>query len=267
MSFQELLDYLQNTQFLGVTLITYLYLLIIALVSITLERAITRYLRRFAKRARLTPNVTNSLGLTFRLLILIGATYAVVRLGGLPTDWLIYFSTVGGVALGFASTKTVGNFIAGLYLFAAKPFRVGDYVRIGTVEGIVEEITINYTKIWTIGNNIVSIANLQIMDRDVANFLYESDDGGNLYCYTFEIAFDHSVSSTKTAEILNEVFKLHEERFAKKPSYMILRSGGFERVYMIYIYVRNPEDIFTLRTQIAEEAFVLWDKERAKQKA
>jgi hypothetical protein len=36
---------------------------------------------------------------------------------------------------------------------------------------------------------------------------------------------------------------------------------------MIYIYVRNPEDIFTLRTQIAEEAFVLWDKERAKQKA
>jgi small-conductance mechanosensitive channel len=31
-----------------------------------------------------------------------------------------------------------------LYVFAARPFRVGDYVKIGSVEGIVREITLNY---------------------------------------------------------------------------------------------------------------------------
>jgi len=266
MSVEDLANYLQSTLFLGVPLITYLYVTAIAVASIILERVITRYLRRFAKRARLPPNVTNNLILTFRLLILVGAISFLVKVGGLPTDWILYFSTVGGAAVGFASTKTIGNFVAGLYLFATRPFRVGDYVRIGTVEGIVEEITINYTKISTIGNNVVSIANLQIMDRDVTNFVYESDEGEGLYCYTFEITFDHSVSSSKIGEIFEEVFEQYAEKLPKKPSYMIVRSGGFERVYMVYLYLKKPEDIFTFRPQITEEAFIRWDKERAKAK-
>jgi hypothetical protein len=50
--------------------------------------------------------------------------------------------------------------------------------------------------------------------------------------------------------------------FPKEPSYMLTRSGGFERVYTVYIYVRRPEDIFVLRPQIAEEIFKRWDIER-----
>ena len=91
----------------------------------------------------MAPHVTNSLVLTFRLLILIGATVSIVRAGGLPTDWFVAFSALGGAAVGFASTKTIGNFIAGLYLFMVRPFKVGDYVLVGAVEGIVKEITIN----------------------------------------------------------------------------------------------------------------------------
>jgi hypothetical protein len=48
-----------------------------------------------------------------------------------------------------------------------------------------------------------------------------------------------------------------------QPTYMLVRSGGFERVYMIYLYVEKPEAIFTLRPQIMEEVFDRWDKERA----
>jgi hypothetical protein len=39
------------------------------------------------------------------------------------------------------------------------------------------------------------------------------------------------------------------------------------RVYMVYLYVEHPEDIFTLRPQIAEEVFKRWDIERAKTQA
>jgi hypothetical protein len=187
-----------------------------------------------------------------------------IRVGGLPTDLLVAFSALGGAAVGFASTKTIGNFIAGLYLLAARPFRVGDYVRVGSVEGIVEEMAINYTKILTMGNNVVSISNLQIMDRDITNYAYKSDDGKDLCCYTFEIAFDHSVSSDTIEGIFTEVFSSRKDKFVKDASYMLLRSGGFERVYMIYIYIKDPQDIFMLRTGITEEAFRLWDKKRAK---
>jgi small-conductance mechanosensitive channel len=257
-----LINFLELGTFLGVDLSTIFAIIIISVIAIVLERLIARYLIRFAKRAHLAPNVTNNLILTFRILILAGAIVSIIRMGGLPTEWFVAFSALGGAAIGLASSKTIGNFIAGFYLLASRPFRVGDYVRIGTVEGIVQEITINYTKILTVGNNIVSISNLQIMDRDIINYAYEADKHGSLYCYTFEITFDHSVSADKISAIFSEVFKNYVQVFPKEPAYVLTRSGGFERVYTIYIYVRHPEDIFVFKPQITEEIFKRWDKER-----
>jgi small-conductance mechanosensitive channel len=259
---EETSDSIQSV--LGVSLSQLLSLFVIAAVAIALERVITRYLSKVARRARLAPNVANSSVLTFRLLILLGVVAAAIRVGGLPTEWFVAFSALGGAAVGFASTKTIGNFIAGLYLLAARPFRVGDYVRIGAIEGIAQEMTINYTKILTIGNNIVSISNLQIMDRDITNYLYESNESDGLICYTFEIGFDHSITTDKIAQIFNEVFEQYDGKVPQKPSYMLVRSAGFDRVYMVFLYVKRPEDIFALRPQIAEEVFKRWDKERTK---
>ena len=250
----------------GIDFSTIIGIIIIAAVAIILERLFTRYLSRFAKRAKLEPSVTNNLVLTFRILILISAVLAISRVGGLQPEWILSISAIGGAALGFASTKTIGNFIAGLFLLAARPFKVSDYVRIGTVEGIVQEITINYTKVLTMGNNTVSISNLQILDRDITNFTYESGKSLSLYCYTFEIGFDHSVSAEKIAEIFNEVFERHLHTLPKKPSYMLNRSTAIDRVYVVYLYVEHPEDIFTLRPQIAEDVFKRWDMERTKGK-
>jgi potassium efflux system protein len=250
----------------GIDLSTIIGLIIIAAVAIALERFFTRYLSRFAKRAKLEPSAANNLVLTFRILILIGAVLVIGRIGGLQPEWLVSISAISGAALGFASTKTLGNFIAGLFLLAARPFKVGDYVRIGTVEGIVQEITINYTKVLTMGNNTVSISNLQILDRDVTNYMYQSGKNFSLYCYTFEIGFDHTVSTEKIAEIFKEVFERHVHTLPKKPSYMLSRSSALDRVYVVYLYVEHPEDIFTLRPQIAEEVFKRWDMERAKAK-
>jgi DNA phosphorothioation-dependent restriction protein DptG len=121
--------------------------------------------------------------------------------------------------------------------------------------------------VLTISNNIVSISNLQILDRDITNFTYETKQELDLYCYTFEISFDHRVPTDKIAEIFNEVFQKHIHMLPKKPSYMLTRSTAFERVYTVYLYVEHPEDIFTLRPQIAEDVFKRWDNERAQTSA
>ncbi len=258
------LDNLASTDIFGISLLTVFWIAIVASIGIVLERLVTRYVRRFAKRTRLELNVTNGILLTFRLLILIGALAALTRLGGVPTEWFVAFSALGGAAVGFASTQTIGNFIAGLYLLATRPFKVGDYVRIGTVEGVVAEITINYTKILTITNNVVSTTNINILQRDMTNFVVEDHTSRNLYCYTFEVGFDHSVSTTAIAQIFAEVFERHRHTLPKDPGYAITRSDAFSRVYTIYLYVEHPQDVFSLRPQIYEEVFKRWDKERAR---
>jgi small-conductance mechanosensitive channel len=246
----------------GIGFSTILSIMVIVAAAIAIERLFTRYLSRFAKRAKLERNVTNNLVLTFRILILIGAVLAISRIGGLQPEWILSISAIGGAALGFASQKTLGNFLAGLFLLAARPFRVGDYVRLGTVEGVVQEITLNYTKILTIGNNTVSISNLQTMDRDITNYTVESRKNYSLYCYTFEIGFDHSVPTNKIAEIFNEVFERFVHGLPRRPQATLTRSDAFTRVYTIYLYVEHPEDVFTLRPQISEGIFKRWDLQR-----
>ncbi len=250
----------------GISFTMILGIIIIAIVAIAVERLGTRYLSRFAKRVKLRPNATNNLVLFFRILVLIGAVLVITRVGGLQPEWIIAISTIAGAALGFASQKTLGNFVAGLFLLAARPFKVGDYVRLGTTEGIVQEITINYTRILTIGNNTVSVSNIQILDRDITNYTLESAKNYSLHCYTFELGFDHSIPTEKITEIFNDVFERIGRTLPKKPALALNRSDAFGRVYTIYLYVEHPEDVFTLKTQIAEEVFKRWDFERMQQK-
>jgi potassium efflux system protein len=247
----------------GIEFSAILGVLVILAVALSLERVFTTYLSKFAKRTKMQRNAANNLVLTFRILILIGAVLAISRIGGLDPAWILSISAIAGAALGFASQKTLGNFLAGLFLLAARPFKVGDLVRLGTVEGVVQEVTINYTKVLTIGNNTVSISNLQILDRDITNYVYESRRNFSLYCYTFEIGFDHTVSTDKLATVFNEVFERFVHTLPKPPFANLTRSDAFVRVYTIYLYVEHPEDVFTLRPQLSAEIFKRWDMERS----
>lgn len=65
---------------------------------------------------RMPPEVGNELIFTGRLIILVGAVVALLHVGGVPADILVSFLTLGGAIVGFASTRTIGNLIAGLFL-------------------------------------------------------------------------------------------------------------------------------------------------------
>ncbi|MDR1992758.1 MAG: mechanosensitive ion channel family protein [Nitrososphaerota archaeon] len=246
----------------GISLNQIISLFLIVIIAVTIERCITKYLSHFSKRTKLEPNTANKLTLTFRILILIGALLAVSRVGGVSSELFLSVSAISGAALGFASQKTIGNFIAGLYLLTARPFKVGDYVKIGTVEGIAQEITLNYVKILTAGNSIVAISNLQMLDRDITNYFYQTTQTGNIYCYTFEIGFDHLIPTEKLLEIFETTFDTYNH-FPKKPFCVLTRSTATERVYTVYFYVTQSNDIFTTRPQIANQIFNQWDKARA----
>ena len=53
---------------------------------------------------------------------------------------LIKVLGIGGVAIGFAFQNILQNFLAGLLLLWAEPFRVGDEIKLDAFEGTVEEI-------------------------------------------------------------------------------------------------------------------------------
>jgi hypothetical protein len=86
-----------------------------------------------------------------------------------------------------------------------------------------------------------------------------------IYCYTFEIGFDHLVPTEKLLEIFNTIFDTYNQ-LPKRPFCTLTRSTAIERVYTVYFYVTKTSDIFTVRHQIANQVFRHWDDERAKLK-
>jgi len=240
-------------------LITVVWVIVIAAVAAVAERIITRWLRKFIKRTEMSPEVGNGLILTGRLIILVGAAVALLRVGGVPPDILVSFSALGGAAVGFASTRTIGNFIAGLFLLVTRPFRVGDYVRIDGIEGIVQEITLNYAKILTPTNTMASISTLRVLDKDIINYRFRGEES-NLYCYGFELTFDHRLTTEKVEELLERVIQHYAEKLPRKPEYQITKLTSFARHYMFYIYVEDPKDILILQPQLVREIIQAWDK-------
>lgn len=241
-------------------IVTILWVIVIAAAALIIERVFTRWLRQVIRKKEIPPEIGNGLVLTERIIILIGVTMALLRVGGLPSETIISLSAIGGAAVGFASTRTIGNLIAGLFIFVTRPFRVGDYVRIDDVEGIVQEITLNYAKILTISGNIVSISTQRILDRDIVNYRFVEGEESQIYRYGFELAFDHALPTNELERVLDDVLERYSEQMPRKPDYQALGITAFARNYRIYIYVKEAMDIFKFYPQITREILQAWDE-------
>jgi small-conductance mechanosensitive channel len=82
---------------------------------------------------------------------------------------LLASSAILGLIIGFASQRTLGNFVAGLMIAMTQPLRLGDWVAIGGVEGSVEEIGLMYTFIRTEDNARLVIPNEKLASDTITN--------------------------------------------------------------------------------------------------
>lgn len=76
---------------------------------------------------------------------------------------------VAGFALGFALKDILENFIAGILLLFARPFEIGDQVKLGEFEGTVTDIQIRTTTLHTYSGEQVAIPNSRVFSNPVVN--------------------------------------------------------------------------------------------------
>jgi small conductance mechanosensitive channel len=96
---------------------------------------------------------------------------SVVALGVLGLNFATLLGTLGltSVAIGFSLRDVLSNYISGVILLAARPFRISDQVVIGDYEGTVIQIQLRATTIRTYDGRLVYIPNQQVFQRSVVN--------------------------------------------------------------------------------------------------
>lgn len=243
--------------------------LTIIVVMLVADRLVRRAIARYSKGLKLQPHVENIFKLVARIIIFAVGVVIILSLFGMPTEWFVGVSALTGAAIGFASTQTVGNFLAGLYIMTSRPFMVRDYVKIGDIEGEVREITINYTKIYTPTYNITEIPNRKVLDSTILNYSGKR----NIIDYSFQMGFPHLENITNEqlmkeciAPVLEKFYNKHKDILAKKPGLSMFKMDRLERGFLIRIFF--PEGkinvFYDIQPELMQDIVNSWDAYKAK---
>jgi MscS family membrane protein len=141
--------------------------LLMRLVDIAAELTQTR-LQQLDQPARIA--IAQLVRRLTKVLVLFVGALVLLYLGNLDLTAALAGLGIGGIAVAFAAQKTLENFFGGILIITDQPVRVGDFCKIGSVVGTVEDIGLRSTRIRTLDRTVVSVPNGQMAAENLENF-------------------------------------------------------------------------------------------------
>jgi small-conductance mechanosensitive channel len=121
---------------------------------------------------RMDPATAGTVGFLVRLIGLVVTLLFALSIAGLKPETLLAASAFTAVIVGLASQQTLGNVFAGVVLLSARPFRVGDRIRLqagplaGQIEGTVASLGLLFTDLAR-GDDTIMIPNTVVLSSAI----------------------------------------------------------------------------------------------------
>ncbi|HTY97439.1 MAG TPA: mechanosensitive ion channel family protein [Solirubrobacteraceae bacterium] len=164
------------------TPVTILVVIALVILGWAIARALGRVLGPLLFR-RMDPATAGTVGFLVRLVTILLALIVALRVAGIDARSLALGGAFTAVIVGLAAQQTLGNLFAGTVLLSARPFRVGERVRLqggplaGTLEGTVSSLGLLYTTFAT-GEDSIMVPNSVVLN--VAVLPLREPEGVNL---------------------------------------------------------------------------------------
>jgi small conductance mechanosensitive channel len=165
---------------------------------------------RLLNRRGLNPHEKKPIVRLTKLLVAIiglGVAFQTAGYGQLLTS-LATVAAAAALAIGLALQDTLANFVAGVFIYIDRPFRIGDWIEweAGTYSGFVEDITFRVTRVRTFDNELLTVPNALLTQNTIKNPV---EDEELRIQYTFGIGYDDDIE--KAADIIIEEAHKHPE--------------------------------------------------------
>jgi small-conductance mechanosensitive channel len=116
-----------------------------------------------------SPDMYNGFKFLIRIIIGIILIVLATNLLSIENGYITIITGIVISAISFASMNAITNFIAGLWILVVRPFTIGDYISIDGTDGIVIEISLNYTRLKCIDETIFLIPNVNCINTNIIN--------------------------------------------------------------------------------------------------
>ena len=181
--------------------------------------------------------------------VLVGfvAITAAFGAAGYP-DFLRSLATIAAaatLAIGFAMQDVLQNFVAGIFIYTDKPFKIGDWIEWDGNSGIVEDISFRVTRVKTFDNELLTVPNSQLTDGVIKNPVAK----GTLRLQVpFGIGYDDDIE--QATDIIMEEARNHEDILADPaPSVRLTELGDSSVTLKSRIWIDDPSRSDFVRTR------------------
>ena len=178
----------------------------------------------------------------------LASSLTALSVSGFDVQNLALIAGAFSVGIGFGLQNVVSNFVSGIILLIERPVKPGDWVIIGSTEGIVKEINIRATRILTFDKSDILIPNSEFISNQVTNLTL----GDNVGRLRISVGVAYGSDTDKVHKILSEVVARQEGIINDDESYLpdiVFRQFGDSSLeFEIRCYLRNIRDIIPIRS-------------------
>jgi small-conductance mechanosensitive channel len=221
--------------------------------------------RTIARRIQ-RPSITQTVLRSVRLVVmLLSVAIALSIIGFRGSDILLSVGVFSAV-LGIVLAPIVGSIINGIFVLADQPYEIGDMIEISdtNTRGFVEDITIRYTKIFTLDNTFIVISNSSIRDRDVVN--YSAEDERTRLSLELTVTYEGDLEEARTlmenaAKGVDEVItggpdiRIGSARYPAAPTCYIEEYADHGVQLVLRYWAKEPYKLLTVRSKVNERVW------------
>jgi small-conductance mechanosensitive channel len=244
-----------------------LSLVVIAATWLVARLVVQLLSRRIAQRFG-RPSLTRTALRGIRVGIYVLGFLVVLRVNGLNLGNIALSVTVFSAVVGVILAPIVGSVISGLFLLADQPYEIGDMVELTDEgkRGFVEDITLRYTKIFTLDNTFLVVPNGQIRDRDVYN--YSAEDPRTRQTLDVLVTYESDIPearqlierSAREVEAIIEGgprIRIGASRYPAYPDCLIANFADHGVLLRLRYWAKEPYKLQTVRSQLQTN---IWER-------
>jgi small-conductance mechanosensitive channel len=178
------------------------------------------------------------------IFVALAAGFAAAGRGSILTS-LATIAAAATLAIGFALQDVLKNFVAGVFIFAEKPFRIGDWIEWDDEAGVVEDISLRVTRVRSFDNELKTVPNSQL----TGNVLTNPVDADKLRVkFVFGIGYDDDIE--RATDIILEEATAHDDIMDDPaPSVRLTELGDSSVGLQSRIWIADPSRADFVKTR------------------
>lgn len=252
--FQQYIDeYLPGVVAFGLRV---LMALLVFFIGSRLIKLLRRIVRRSMERAGADVGLVQFIDSLLKALLYFVLVMLIASGFGVDTTSVVALVGSAGLAAGLALQGSLANFAGGVLLLMVKPFKVGDYIIQGDLEGTVSEIQMIYTCLLTPDNRKVVIPNGKLADNSLINATAQEKRRLDI-----DVGISYTADLRKAKETSMELLE-REERVLKEEERLTVVSELADSAVILKLrFWVKPEDYWNVKWDMTEAVKLAFDAE------